>query len=69
MRQEAEYYLARRSRQRVFDSITTKIREALANPLTSEEHKKTMRKKLEEVEKLRIEVEREQLQFVLKEHD
>ena len=69
VRHEAEYYLAKRNRQRVFDAIIAKIREALDNPLTSEEHKQTMRKELEQVEKLRIDAEREQLQLVLKEVD
>jgi hypothetical protein len=67
VRLEADYYLSKRNRQRVFDNITARIREALDNPLTSEEHKDSMRKQLEQVEKLRIDAEREQLQLVLKE--
>jgi hypothetical protein len=69
VRYEADYYVNKRNRQRVFDNITAKIREALENPLTSEGHKASMRKELEQVEKLRIDAEREQLQLVLKEVD
>ena len=69
VRLETDYYLGQRNRRRVFDDITHKIRQALDNPLTSEEHKNLMRKELEQVEKLRIEAEREQLQLVLKEVD
>jgi len=69
VRLEADYYLSKRNRQRVYDNMTTKIREALGNPLTSDEHKTSMRKELEQVEKLQIDAEREQLQFVLKEVD
>ncbi len=69
VRYEADYYLTRRNRERIFDNITTKIGKALDNPLTSEEHKASMRKELEQVEKLRIDAEREQLQLVLKEAD
>jgi hypothetical protein len=68
-RLEADYYLTKRNRQRVFDNITARIRETLDNPLTSEEHQASMRKELEQVEKLRIDAEREQLQLVLKEVD
>jgi len=68
VRHEAEYYLAERTRQRVFENIKAKIVEALNNPLTSAEHKKAMQGELERVERLRIDAEREQLQFVLKEH-
>jgi hypothetical protein len=66
LRTEIEYILNTRNQRRIFDAITVRIEEALKNPLTSDDHKMELRKKLEEVEKLSIEVQREQLQLVLR---
>lgn len=66
LRHIIEQYINKRNRATMFDSINERIREALQNPLTSEEHKRAMLKELEEVERLRIAAERDQLQVVLK---